>query len=73
MSNGEIREHMNEIYNVWWRKYFKVSPVTEKVLDEAYDSGKTIVDRLQSDLVFAVWNELMKELVQRAKNGQDIA
>lgn len=69
MTNGEIREQMNEIYNVWWRKYCKIDEITEKVLDDAYTTGKEIVDRLQSKLVFDVWFNLMRELESRWKRG----
>lgn len=45
MTNQEVADCMNKIHGVWWKKYRDVSPVTDKVLDKAYEEGVKIVNQ----------------------------
>ena len=67
MSNEQIAQAMNDVYNAWWLKWRDV-PLTNQNLDRAAQEGYEIIRKYQAtELVTHMVNELVRILEHRAK------
>ena len=54
MTNEAIRDCFNDLYGKWWKRYRGISPVTDAVCEDAYNTGKEILQKYGKDCTLAI-------------------
>lgn len=67
MDNAQVTSDIRAIFDSWWKCY-RDEPVTDALLDRAYDHGAKLLEQHQSKLAFDMFVNLFRVLeARRAK------
>lgn len=69
MTNEEVKDVFNVFYGGWWKQFRDKNPVTEDVLELAYQSGEKLAEKYNSMLAAHLFAAFLSELHDRQKQA----